>query len=104
MFPVRIYCRFGQMIGLRGGAEWVHNPPVRAVYDGKTFLSLRGLGMTPNEESSDPDARIAWSRRAAIICIAAAVACFMVSLYFRDNSVRELDISALKPAATESAK
>ena len=68
------------------------------------FSALGELGMTPNEESPDRDARIAWSRRAAIICIAAAVACFMVSLYFWDNSVRELDISALKPAATESAE
>jgi len=60
--------------------------------------------MIPNEVSPDRDVRIARSRRAAIVCMAAAVTCFMASLYFWDNSVRELDVSALKPAATESAK
>jgi hypothetical protein len=37
--------------------------------------------------------------------MAAATACFMVSLYLWTNSVQELDVSALKPVATtEPAK
>ena len=35
---------------------------------------------------------------------AAALACFMASLYFSDNVFRELGVSALKPTATEPAK
>jgi hypothetical protein len=47
---------------------------------------------------------IARSRRVAIICVAAALACLMASLYSSDNAFRELDVSALKPTATEPAK
>jgi hypothetical protein len=32
--------------------------------------------------------------------MAAALACFMASLYFWDNAFRGLDVSALKPPAT----
>jgi hypothetical protein len=60
--------------------------------------------MIPDEESLDRAVGIARSRRAAIICMAAAVVCFMVSLYLWDNSIRELDVSVLEPAATEPAK
>jgi ABC-type uncharacterized transport system permease subunit len=62
--------------------------------------------MTPDEELQMRvrAADIAWSRRAAIVCMAAAIACFMATLYFWDNAFRELDVSALKPAATEPAK
>jgi hypothetical protein len=57
--------------------------------------------MTPDQRA----AAIAWSRRAAIICMVAAVACFMASLYFWDNAFRGPDVSALKsPVATEPAK
>ena len=56
--------------------------------------------MTPDQRA----AAIAWSRRAAIICMVAAVACFMASLYFWDNAFREPHLSALTPAATELAK
>jgi hypothetical protein len=62
------------------------------------------VGMIPDEESLDRAVGIARSRRAAIICMAAAVVCFMVSLYLWDNSIRELDVSVLEPAATEPAK
>jgi hypothetical protein len=50
------------------------------------------LGMTPDEQLM----RVKRSRRAAIICMAAATACFMVSLHFS-----ELDVSELKPVTTE---
>ena len=33
-------------------------------------------------------------------CMAAAVVCFVASLYFWNNAFPELDVSALKPAAT----
>jgi len=56
--------------------------------------------MTPDQRA----AATAWSRRAAIICMAGAVACFMASLYFWDNAFREPHLSALTPAATELAK
>jgi hypothetical protein len=59
--------------------------------------------MTP-DEMRDRAAGIARSRRAAIVCVAAALACFMAGLYFSDNAFRELDVSALKPKATEPAK
>jgi hypothetical protein len=71
------------------------------------FLSHGALGMIPPEDQQvrDRAARVAWSRRAAIICMAAATACFMVSLYLWNNSIRVLDVSALKPVATtEPAK
>jgi hypothetical protein len=63
-----------------------------------------GVGVIPDEESLDRAVGIARSRRAAIICMAAAVVCFMVSLYLWDNSIRELDVSVLEPATTEPAK
>ena len=56
------------------------------------------------DEMRDRAAGIARSRRAAIVCAAAALACFMASLYFSDNVFRELGVSALKPTATEPAK
>jgi hypothetical protein len=49
-------------------------------------------------------AGIARSRRAAIICMASAIACFMAALYFWDNASRGSDASLLKPAATEPVK
>jgi hypothetical protein len=36
--------------------------------------------------------------------MAAALACFMATLYLWDNASQQLDSSALKPAATEPAK
>jgi hypothetical protein len=36
--------------------------------------------------------------------MAAALAAFLATLYFWDNAFRELDVSALKPTATEPAK
>jgi hypothetical protein len=44
------------------------------------------------------------SRRGAIICMAAATACFLASLYFyfSDNAFRALDAST--PTPTEPAK
>jgi hypothetical protein len=60
--------------------------------------------MTPDEEPLDRAVGIARSRRAAIICMVGAAACFVVSLYFWYDSIRELDVSALKPMATEPAK
>jgi hypothetical protein len=59
--------------------------------------------MTP-DEMRDRAVGIARSRRVAIICVAAALAWFMASLYFSDNAFRELDVSALKPTATEPAR
>jgi hypothetical protein len=62
--------------------------------------------MTPDEElqMSLSAAGMARSRRAAIICMASAIACFMAALYFWDNASRRLDTSPLKPTATEPAK
>ena len=69
----------------------------------ETVLGLGALGMTL-DEMRERAAGIARSRRAAIICVAAALTCFMASLYFSDNAFRELDVSALKSAAIEPAK
>ena len=69
----------------------------------KRFFDPRALSMTP-DEMRDRASGIARSRRAAIICAAAALACFMASLYFWDNAFRGLDVSALKPAAIEPTK
>ena len=62
--------------------------------------------MTPDEELKMRvrAAGTALSRRAAIIYMVAAIACFMAALYFRDNASRGLDVSPLKPAATEPAE
>ena len=62
--------------------------------------------MTSDEE---PQLRVraaatARSRRAAIIYMVAAIACFVAALYFRDNASRGLDVSPLKPAATDPAE
>ena len=68
----------------------------------RDVLSRGTLGMIPpnDQQVRDRAARKASSRRAAIICMAASTACFMVSLYLWTNSVQELDVSALKPVAT----
>jgi len=68
-----------------------------------TVLGLGAPGMTPDEIRARA-ADIARSRRAAIICMIAATACFVATLYFWDNAYRGLDVSPLKPAATEPAK
>jgi hypothetical protein len=66
----------------------------------RLVLSLGVIGMTPDQRA----AGMARSRRLAIVCMAAAFACFLATLYFWDNAFRELEVSALKPAATEPAK
>lgn len=66
----------------------------------KNRLGLGVLGMTPDQRATS----IARSRRLAIVCMAAALAAFLATLYFWDNAFRELDVSALKPTATEPAK
>jgi hypothetical protein len=64
------------------------------------ILNLGSIGMTPDQRA----AGIVRSRRLAIACMAAALACFMATLYFWDNAYRELDVSSLKPATTEPEK
>ena len=56
--------------------------------------------MTPDQRA----AAMVRSKWLAIVCTASALVCFAISLYFWDNAVRELDVSAFKPAATETAK
>jgi len=58
--------------------------------------------MTPEFRSNA--AAMVRSKWLAILCTASALVCFAISLYFWDNAVRELDVSAFKPAATETAK
>jgi len=84
---------------------WILRPMRGGRKDGlqvrdRTVLGFGRFGMTPDQRA----AAIARSRRAAIMCMAGAVACFMASLYFSDNTIRGPDASALKPVATEPEK
>lgn len=81
-----LYCPKGHIVGLQIGDMII--------------LNFGSIGMTPDQRA----AGIVRSRRLAIACMAAALACFMATLYFWDNAYRQLDVSSLKPAATEPEK